>query len=107
MTAWLIPCHAGLLDAVCDPGGGDPARLAIAFALYRASDVATVSPLSGECPHRAAHQRFCVAAVSLLPASVAKESAFPNNHFGADYRIQLPGFTSQTSLHPTALAAVL
>lgn len=29
-------------------------------------------------------------AVSLLPASIAKESAFPNYHFGADYRIQLP-----------------
>jgi hypothetical protein len=30
-----------------------------------------------------------ITAVSLLPASIGKESAFPNDHFGADYRIQL------------------
>ena len=30
-----------------------------------------------------------IIAVSLLPASMARESAFPNDHFGADYRIQL------------------
>ncbi len=30
-----------------------------------------------------------ISAVSLSPASKAKESAFPNDHFGATYRIQL------------------
>ena len=90
VTAWLILCHCVLLDAVCDPGAGTLLVLQRPFSLYRASDVATVSPLSGECPHRAAHQ--CSLPLPRCPYClrlVAKDSAFPYNHFGATYRIQL------------------
>ena len=65
MAAWLILHHCVLLDAVCDPGsGGSRSSCKIPVAVQSLRCLA-VSPLSGECLHRAAHQsnlvscRYC------------------------------------------------
>jgi len=38
VTAWLIPCHNVLLDAVSDPGAGTLLVLQLQFSLFRACD---------------------------------------------------------------------
>jgi hypothetical protein len=109
VAAWFIPCHYVLLDAVCDPGAESLARLVSVARTVQGLRCLTISPLSGECPHRAAHQYLQTnTATSLLPASIDIESAFPNaNHFGANYRIQLLSLHLATFPHPAALAAEL
>lgn len=52
-------------------------------------------------------QHLVFALLSLLPASIAKDSAFPNNYFGANYRIQRLTLhlatSSQLRFHPSTL----
>ena len=56
VAAWLILHHCVLLDAVCDPGSGGSRSSCKSPVAVQGLRCPAVSPLSGECPHRAAHQ---------------------------------------------------
>ena len=106
MAAWLILHHCVLLDAVCDPGSGGSRSSCKSPVPVQGLRCPAVSPLSGECPHRAAHQLNPSLAAT---ASVACVTSHCFGHskctFEATYRIQLLSLHLATFPPPATLAA--
>lgn len=100
------PSQCVLLDAVCDPGSGGSRSSCKSPVAVQSLRCPSVSPLSGECLHRAAHQLYPPLAAT---ASVACVSSHCFGHskltFEATYRIQLLSLHLATFPPPATLAA--
>ena len=108
VAAWLILRHNVLLDAVCDPGGGGSRSSCKSPVTVQSLRCLPVSPLSGECPHRSAHQ-FNPSLAATAPVACVNSQSFghPNVTFEATCRIQLLSLHLATFPPPAALAAGL
>ena len=108
MAAWLILHHHVLLGAVCDPGSGGSRSSCKSPVAVQSLRSPAVSPLSGECLHRAAHQLIPSLAATASVACVDSQGFGHSNWtFEATYRIQLLSLHLATFPPPAALAAGL
>ena len=108
MARLARPWSSLLLDAVCDPGSGGSRSSCKSPATVKGLRCPAVSPLSGECLHRAAHYLSLSLAATASVACVDSHSfGHSNLTFEATYRIQLLSLHLATFPPPATLAAGL